>query len=442
MSFQFWHRKKSTSDDNREQVLTKINVAVVAFADNCTENCGQEVYSQLVKDEALEVRYFDDYLPKQFLDLQQGNFFDLLENGNAILKKTQADVLVWGCRQGHKIRVNVQKAKHYDEPELPFFSLLNGLSLPLSFFQENAMPAEVVLLIKSMIFALCRNEDNLNHLNDILEKIGQSSMPEGLALEDMSYVLNLLSVVYLRAKNYQFKSLDANVVLQMLRKGFELVDNYKDNIGSGCLYANAGQFFALIAAMGQSDKYANIRKSIECFRFARKFLGRYIFPYDCGWISYQLSRQYFEFWKQTNDIQALRDSVFYLREAEKIFTIITFPKFWAIVQKKLGYCLSLLGGYGKNDEILMLAVDNYKNCQKIFTTEEKPLEWAKCEESIGNILYSIGKMHSNIEYLEESKQYFAAAADVYEEKKQVKALRQMRICQSKSEEQILLLQSK
>lgn len=419
----------------------KPTVAIISFDDNCAENSGYLLYKNLEKSSFFQVQYYDDPAPKPFLNFSQGNFFDWLDASHHIIQKINADVLIWGCRIDQKIRINIFHPDIYAQWELPFFSTLNCLYLPLSFFQENEFPDSAQLLLEAFITAAIPNRST-DQLANILDQISRKSSPKGFDQQDMTFVLNLLSLMYLLAKAPTFNTEDAKLIQQMMRKNFELLKAHKNTVCLGCAYLNMGQLLIKLAQINDNHKFDNNRKAIECLRYARKYFNRYIYPFDFAFISYHIATLYFEYWKQTNDIQALRDAVFNLREAEKIYTSLNYPFFWAQIQKDLGYYLSLMGSHGKNDEILMLAIENYKNRQKIYTREEYPLDWAKHEEYIGTNLYTIGKLHDNEEYLTESIKYFAAAADVYEEQKQTALLRQMRVCQIKSEECILKLQNK
>lgn len=435
----FLHHQTVEEKEIRTVEPQKLKVVVVSFEDNCTENSGYKLFNELSKSAYFDVQYFDFKEPKEFLNLQQGSFFDLYDTGNLILKKTQAEVLVWGIRKNSKIRLNFQNNRHYRQPKLPFFSLLNAMYLPLTYFQEETFPSEALLFVEGAVLAAGGNIENLR---TVVAQIGRTSPPKGLTEEYMPYVMSMLTAVYTQARAENLNEDDVNLILNFLRRSRQLSQPEKDNPLWGNFYMQAGQLFMLQANSDEVNKFTNLRKSIESFRYARKFFNRYNFPYDFGMLTYFLSRQYFEFWKQTDDIQALRDAVFYLRESEKIFTQVGFPLFWAEIQKDLGYYLSLLGSFGKNDEILMLAMDNYKNCQKVFSKDADPEKWAQCEESVGNILYTIGKIHGNEEYLTKSAEAFSAAGEIYEDLKQTGALRQMRICQTKSEEQIMRLKEK
>ena len=170
---------------------------------------------------------------------------------------------------------------------------------------------------------------------------------------------------------------------------------------------------------------AYYRDAINYYRQAQKHLGKYNYAYDYGYISYKLSELFFNYWKQKNDIQALRDAVFQLREAEKIYTYALFPDFWATIQNRLGYLLSLLGSFTQSEEICELAIAGYKNSQKVISEKRDPLAWAKIQENIGEIYYRLGKENSDKDLLEEALEYFHDALYIFENAENIDEIKKL-----------------
>ena len=123
---------------------------------------------------------------------------------------------------------------------------------------------------------------------------------------------------------------------------------------------------------------------------------------------------YYNYWRQKEDLQALRDAVFNLREAEKIFTYALFPEFWADIQGELGHMLALLGSLTGSFDISELAIAAYKNQQKVITERRDPLHWAQIQENIGEIYYRLGKNADDTDSLEEALEYFHDALYIFE----------------------------
>ena len=446
----FFKRLKSIFDSHHvsEQVLReplRIKVLVMAFDDDCPENSGKILAQYLSGVDFFEVQYCENQVTENFTRLNGQNFFDFIEDGKQILHKAKADILVRGLRTEDKICLSFQTIRQYDKRSFPFFSLSNNLYLPLPYLQEHILPEAMLSLIKAMITAMAEvktSEVRNEKLKEIIAEINRQRSPRGLSLFYMPYFLNVLSLIYLQASAETLKLNDVKMISMLLENARKYQSATKDMLLLGNIYANFGQLYQCAAKKLNRHKYIFYKNAAECCRYAQKYFNRYTYPYDFGMLAYRLSQIYYGYWKQSSDIQALRDAVFHLREAEKIFTGAVFPYFWAEIQGDLGLYLSLLGLFSANDEISMLAVDNYKKWQQVYVKEEYPLEWAKAEASIGNIFYNSGKKHNDEEYLEESIKYYDRAAEIYENGKLGAELKQMQICVAKADEYIMQLNRK
>ena len=94
--------------------LIDFKIVVVEFLDNVESNCGEIVTRLLDSKEGLSATYYDDPFPKTFLNLESRTLFDLIDRGQSIIERSRADVLVWGCREGDKIRLNFQTEQQYE----------------------------------------------------------------------------------------------------------------------------------------------------------------------------------------------------------------------------------------------------------------------------------------------------------------------------------------
>ena len=81
-------KRKLTNHKNESQVIPEIKVGVVAFEDDCFTNSGKILAEYFENVPYLNVCYYDDMFNKKFLDLQSRNFFDFIDTGKKILKKT------------------------------------------------------------------------------------------------------------------------------------------------------------------------------------------------------------------------------------------------------------------------------------------------------------------------------------------------------------------
>lgn len=425
---------KQSQKENSQPVLEKIKLVIVAFDDNCLTNSGQILSEYLCKNPLLDVSYYDEAMDKKFLNLESRNFFDFIDNGKKILKKTKSDVLIWGYREQEKIRLNFQICNQYENQTVPVFSILNALYLPLYYFQERKIFPSMLDLIFATILTALKKDKYIGELSKAVNRINSSTPPNDLDLSYMPHILNLLALTYLNSVKDNLQRQDVKIVSQILKNAVSYQQKVGKNVLTGLIYANFGQLYQLATDFAIDGKYENVKLAIDCYTLSQKHFNRQIFPYDFGGVAYRLSKLYFEYWKYTSDIQALRDAVFHLREAQKIFTQILFPKLWAEIQKDLGLYLSMMGVFARSDEVAMLAKENFENYQKIYTKDNAPYEYAKAQENIGNIFFECGKIYNNEEYFEEACKYYLDASEIYANINNYSEYKQMQICITKIDE--------
>ena len=129
--------------------------------------------------------------------------------------------------------------------------------------------------------------------------------------------------------------------------------------------------------------------------------------------------------KHTADLQALRDAVAQLREAEKVYSFAQFPQSWCNIEGLLGYYLTLLGMKTLSNEIMQLAINSYKNQQQIYEQTVYPMEWADVQEKIGNIYYLLGKQNEDENFMLEARNYLDSALAFYKELRNKDASKQV-----------------
>ncbi len=436
MAFNFLRKNNKKVKEPQTPDLKKIKTVVVAFEDECITNSGKILSEYLSENRYLSVAYYDEAINKSFLDLQSRNFFDFIDNGKSILKRTNADVVIWGYQEKDKIRISFQTYSQYDVQQLPNFSILNSLYLPLSYFQERKLEKAVLNLFFAVILTVLNKREYISLLKQTIQQINSSSPPNDLSIGCMPYILNLLAFTYF---NSVCDGLDCNnikTIIAIFRNALEYSKKESQFALNGIIYTNLGQVYQHASLHLVNNKYNNCKKAIDFYTLAQKYYNRHTYPYDFGNTVYKLSNLYFDYWKYTSDIQSLRNAVFYLREAQKVFTKIMFPKIWAKIQKKLGLYLSMMAVFSKNDEIARIAIENYKNYQTIYNAEKFPVEWANAQENIGNIYFECAKIYKNEEYFEEAIKYFTEAAEVYQQKQLSDEFNRIRVCIDKSDKYI------
>jgi len=411
--------------EDRQEAEIALNIhfkiEVVEFADNVESRSGETIARLLRTQDGLDVSYFEEPFSKTFLNLESRTLFDLIDRGQTILDKTGADVLIWGYREADKIRLNFQTSLQYEKKGNSFVSLMDSLFLPAQIFENiDAFPSSIVTLIYGAVISALNTTNKPQKiqkrflLKKIISKLTADNSAKSLSIDYLPYIMNFLGIIYLSCCADDEKDKDFKIVKNLFETAIKHQDLIKNPIHLGCIYNHFGQLYSCTAHCADKRPAAHFKNAISSYRQAQKYLSKYNYPYDYGLISYKLAQLYYDYWRQKEDLQALRDAVFNLREAEKVFTYALFPEFWADIQGDLGYMLSLLGNLTGSSEISSLAVTSYKNQQKIITERRDPLAWAQIQEYIGDIYYRTGKNIGNKEALEDSLEYYHDALYIYE----------------------------
>lgn len=441
----FLHPRPSLDDELPPEVALMINfrIIVVEFADN-VEGIGGELLSSLLRNyEGLSVNYFNHPFDKSFLNLESRTLFDLIDKGQNILDRSGADLLIWGNREGNKIRLNFQSPLQYETDGDSFVSLLDALYFPVEFFNgQKPFPASLLNLLYGAIISALNFKDKSRQiqkkylLRKIITKLSSDNAAKTLSLDYFPYVMNFLGLIYLSFCANSSDDKDFKIVKNLFDTAFSHQNLITNPLHLGCLYYHLGQMHYAACNHLAKRPFNSYRNAIHNYQLAQKYLGKYTYPYDYGVISYKLSDLYYNYWRQKEDIQALRDAVFYLREAEKIFTYALFPDLWAQIQGRIGYLLSLLSTTAASYEIAELAIAAYKNQQKIITEKRDPLLWAQTQEKIGDIYYRLGKKDANKENMEEALEYFHDALYIFENMNMSDAVKRLSSSISKTNQTI------
>ncbi len=419
----FLQKKANSPDELTPEAASLINfkVVVTEFADNVESSGAEKVCSLLKTKEGLQVSYFNEPFNKSFLNLESRSFFDLLEKGQTIIDKSNADVLIWGCREGDKIRLNFQTNLQYETTSGTFTSILDSLYFPAEIFDiSNPFPNSLSYLIYgAVISAIAAPNRQIRIqkrylLKKIIATLSSDNSAKQLSVEYLPFIMNFLGIIYLSYSYDAETDKDFKIVKNLLETAISHQDLIKNPIHLGCIYYHLGQLYDSASNYILKKPSAYYKGAINNYRLAQKYLGKYTYPYDYGAISYRLADLFYDYWKQKNELQALRDSVFNLREAEKIFTYALFPEFWARIQGKLGYHLSLIANLTQSTDISELAIAAYKNQQKIITEKRDPHLWAEIQEKIGDIYFYTGRQDGDTDALEEALEYYHDALYIFE----------------------------
>ncbi len=411
----------------KKRILPKVEtlkIVVVDFAEYGNYGFARGFARLLQKNTNFNVRYFDEPFEKNFLNLQGRNFFDLVDAGNTILQKLNADVVAWGYQENENIRLNFQTANAYSDWDHVTCSILESIYVPAEYFEHvNFFPEVLENIINGIIAtAISEQRIDLRHLKQKLLKniiskfnTGHTASNDKLLLSP--YVMNATGLIYLSYAQNELSQKTFNSIKELFNNALAYQNEITQNVHIGCIYKNIAQLYETALKQEMGGYWVLFREAITNYRTAQKYLDHYNYPYDFALISFKLSQLYFRYWKFANDTQALRDAVYFLREAEKTYTKIAFPELWSKIEGYLGYYLSLLGMFSKNADISMLAIKSYQNKQQVYRKELYPVMWAKIQENIANVYYNIGKIGKDRNAFSEALDYYKSALKIYENKK-------------------------
>lgn len=399
----------------------KFRVVVIDFLDNVESSGGENLARLLSTKEGLNVGFFDDIFPKNFLNLESKTLFDLIDKGQDIIERTQADVIIWGYRDNNHIRLNFQTGQQYEHQDSSYISLLDSFYFPATFFEHPSQfpPAILDVIYGAIISSLVPSNGAARIqkkylLKKIIDKLSKDNSAKEVSVEYLPYIMNFLGIIYLSYAYDNKEEKDFKITKSLFETAIKHQDLITSPLHLGCIYNHLGQLYDIATRQMENKPSSYFKGAIEYYHQAQRYLGKYTYPYDYGYISYKLAHLYFNYWRQKEDIQALRDSVFQLREAEKIYTYALFPNFWATIQGELGQKLALLGNITKSNEINELAITSFRNQQRVITEKKDPINWALAQENIGEIYYRLGRQNSDRDALEDALECFHDALYIFE----------------------------
>lgn len=401
----------------KDETCGLFQITVAAFEEKSGLNCGKCFAELLKRNKLFSVNFYNEQFPRGFLNLQGRFFYDFIQTGNKILNSTHADILIWGYEENGKIRLNFQVQNQYLLAENSFLSLLDGLYIPLNFFTNTANFSESVLLLIYGIIIAAINPITLNQqkhkpalLSDVIHLLSQDTSPKEVSREFMPFIMNMLGKIYLCESLEKLSASDVEIIGKLFDDALKNTQYRSQPLNRSCSYNNMGILYE--TAFQKNHLLLYLKSAISNYKKALDNLNR-TYPYDYALIACRLARLYFEYWKQTADLQALRDAVALLRDAEKVYTKELFPLSWGYLQGLLGYYLTSLGMNTSSNEIMMLSINAYRLQQELYEQHTYPVEWAKIQEEIGNIYYLLGKQNNDDNFMYEARNYFNSALEIY-----------------------------
>lgn len=427
MTWKFWHKTSDQQTDLAPSVGSPVSgpvfrIIVADFYDNIS-NCGApNLAAALGSCEGLQTEAYLENFDHSFLNLESRNIFDLIDTGQSILKRTQSDVIIWGYRDNDKIRLNFQNNTHYENNGNSFISLMDSFYIPSSVVDspDSKIPAELLLLLYGAALSTVNNPSREYQiykkylLRKVVHQLSKIDSSQTLTEEYLPYILNFVGIIYLSLAYDSSYDGDLKIIRNIFEDALKLQSKILQPSHIGCIHYHLGQLYDCATRYITNHPTSYFKPAIKNYQNTQKYLSKYTYPYDYGYVCYKLSELYVSYWKQTEDIQALRDAVFQLREAEKVYTQILFPDFWGQIQGRLGYLLHNLGHLTQSREICELSIRAYKNQQKIITEKNDPKSWAQIQEKIGNIEYFLGRLQDDVSLIQEALSSFHDALYIYE----------------------------
>ncbi len=418
----FFHRPRPDNAKKRPALPEiRFKVAVAEFYDRGSSSKGQKLADLLSACEGFDVCKLTPDFDLSFLKLESRNFFDLTDHGQNLLDKTGADVLVWGCCDEGRLRLNLQTPTQNKDDEKSFVSLLDNIYMAENTLDDDRPFPELLLnlLAGSIVCAVSgkQKEEQIYKtylLKKIINRISEADSAKTVDLSYMPYILNQVGLIYMTAAVDKFGENDYKTIRSLFDTALKYRQQILETTQLGCLYMHLGQLNDLASVCLSRRQNGYFRDAIRNYRQAQKLFGKYTYPYEHGHICYKLSGLYYNYWKRTEDTQALRDSVAQLRECERIFTEAQFPQFWSHIEGNLGYLLHNLANLTRSTEICRLAVAAFRNQQKIISENRQPYQWAQLQEKIAEIYYLEGKISANPEALEEALACYHDALYLFE----------------------------
>lgn len=448
-SFKSFITKLGLSSDKEEKINlseyqnSTFSIGVIEFSDNVENDSGKTLAKLLGQAEYFKTFYYEEPFAPNILSLESRTIFDLIDKGQTLLERTRADVIIWGNREGEKIRLNFQTSKQYEVEDQSFVSLLDSLYIPAVILEQpETFPSALLSLISGAVLSALTpksKEEQIYRkylLKKIIHHLTQDDSAKKLPETYLPYILNFLSLIYLSYAYDEGTARNFKTINHLLNAALKHQDLITNPIHLGCIYYHIGQLYDSASLYTDRNPSGYIKNAIAYYRQAQKYLSKYTYAYNYGYICFKLSNLFYCYWKQKNDVQALRDALFQLREAEKVYTFASVPNFWAEIQGRLGQILTLLGTINKNNEILEIAATAYRNQQKVITERRAPLAWAQIQESIGEIHYQIGQNGGERQHYTEALEYFHDALYIYENMAQTQRIKAIKTSIAKTRQQL------
>jgi|GEM_PF-4508937 len=425
--FNFLYKSKNPQKSNPPLPEFKpVKIVLAANADAVLTAPKRMIEESLKSYPFFEIIFEVDTFDEDFLVDGRQNFFDFWDSGLKILKKHKADILLRLKKGQNDVRLHFQTSKMYQKQDIPFFSAVYPLKLPLQYFEAKKLPEQITALIAGILLSLKKDESPFYQKQsaDILRLLSKNKMPSQTSKESLVCVLYFLSLIYINHNRHALKKKDVQITQNLLKTAFEHTSS-DDFIMQSALYGALAQMYECAADNPKADALVLLEPAIESYKKALKYVNRYVFVYDWGYLNLALSRVCARFHHLSDNHQALRDAIAYLKNAQQIFTLSSSPYLWAVIEDRLGIYLSLLSAKSDNKEIAFMAVECFKNKQKVYSKEYAPDLWAETQFDIGGIYDHLGRRLFNPSLMDKALDCYNDALEIFKELGQTSKVREI-----------------
>jgi uncharacterized caspase-like protein len=169
-----------------------------------------------------------------------------------------------------------------------------------------------------------------------------------------------------------------------------------------------------LARIGENEEGTeNLEAAIEAFRLSLEVRTREEVPIDWAASNDNLGSALSSLAGRTGDPELFEEGIAAFRRALEVNNRETAPLVWAFTLRNLGLSLKQLGVMTGDLGTIREGVDAYRDALLEFTKERAPMDFAQTSAILGFALMEIAKTEPTEELLEEARDRFIGAREIY-----------------------------
>lgn len=330
------------------------------------------------------------------------------DSARALLKKTGADVLIWG------LVVRVDGRSKLELFWTPAHELSGAKATEKYLPTETiALPAEFWDDLKQILGLLIQYRLLKLHLDQPGHYIAEKLAPmidQVRALienrkgewkqETLVGVQFSLAVALCTVGEQSGKSEALMESAELYGKVLEVYTRASVPLGWAMMQDKLGN---TLAALGELESApTRLKEAAKAFRAAAEEWTNHGVTLELARTQNNLGKALVSLGERGNDMEPLAEAVTVLLAALELRTRESAPMQWAMTQLNLGNAWKAYGDLEDNTKLTGRAVTAYREALKENTRARVPLEWAKTQNSLGNALRAIGEREKNSDRLREA----------------------------------------